>query len=47
MDDPDQEDPGGETQEGRQTRGIIYPTTTRIYLLIDTDWCKQYQLLDY
>jgi WD repeat-containing protein 23 len=47
MDDPDQEDTGGETQEGRHTRGTIYPTTTRIYFFIDTDLCKQYRLLDY
>jgi hypothetical protein len=47
MDDPDQEDTGGETQEGRHTRGTIYPTTTRMYFFIDTDLRKQYRLLDY
>lgn len=47
MEDPDQGNTGGEPQEGRHTRGTIYPTTTRICFFIDTDWCKQYPLLDY
>lgn len=27
MDDPDHEETGGETQEGRHTRGTIHPTS--------------------